>query len=164
MNMWGWGLMGRGTGMGETREDLRGDTGGWCPLSPPASKVCSSQPEHLGQCQGQAAHGLLLGSLPSKPLSQVFAVRAFKVWAIIILIRIESAECRGSLKSGTSLTSGQWKHVWKSRAPAAQVPEQRLFCFALTVLGGSFFPRKRKKNNVSSALPLPSSGLSASKG
>jgi len=113
MNVWGWGH-GKGTQMGEIHEDLQGDLGEWCFSSPPALEVCSSQLEHLDRCEGQAVHGLLLGSPPSQPFSQLFALRAFMVWIVIILIRIESAECRGGLKSGTSLTYRQLKCIWKS--------------------------------------------------
>lgn len=63
-------------------------------------------------------------------LFQLFALRAFKVCAIIILVRAESAECSESLRPGSSLTFRQSKCIWKSRAPAVQVLEQRLFCFA----------------------------------
>lgn len=41
---------------------------------------------HVHQPQG--VHGLLLGSPPSKVLSQVFALGAFKVWDVLILIKV----------------------------------------------------------------------------
>lgn len=61
---------------------------------------------HVHQPQG--VHGLLLGSPPSKALPQFFALRAFKVWDVLILIKIEPAECRGSLESGLILPPDTW--------------------------------------------------------
>lgn len=139
MDVWGWEHVGRGIGMGETCEGTR-----------------ESGAPHIHQPQG--VHGLL--SEPSKAFSQFFALRALKVWDVLILMETESAECRGSLESGLISPPDTWSASGKATLQLQSSWSKG--CFAFLRLFWVAASSQGKK--VTPALPLPSSGLCTSEG
>lgn len=92
-------------------------------------------------------------SPPSKALSQFFACRAFKVWDVLILIKTESAECRGSLDSGLISPPNTWRVSGKAILQLHKSWSKGCFAFLqLFWVAGSSQGKK-------SPLPFPSHPL-----
>lgn len=137
-NMWGWECVERGIGMGETCEGTQ-----------------QSGAPHVYRPQG--VHGLLLE--PSKAFSQFFALKAFKVCDVLILMKTESAECRGSLESGLISPPDTWSASGKAILQLQNSWSKG--CFAFLCFGWQLPPKEKK---TTPALPLPFSGLCTSEG
>lgn len=104
--------------------------------------------------QPQEGHGLLLGSPPSKALSQFFALRAFKVWDVLILIKSESAECRANLESGLIPPPDTWRVSGKATLQLHKSCSKGCFAFLL------LFWVADSSQGKKSPLPFPSHPLS----
>lgn len=134
MSMWGWECMGRETGMGETCEGTE-----------------ESGAPHVHRPQG--VHGALMGSPPSKALSQVFALRAFKLWDVFLTTKTESAEFRGSLESGLIPPPDTWRVSGKATLQMHESWSKGCYAFIwlFWVTGSS----QRKKNHPCPSPPVP---------